>query len=320
MSSTYPYSRTVAEQSPLDFPAVNGHVLITGSSGVGKSFFASKLFPSGSLDGLLLFKPDSYFRSSALRYASFEVRKDSKNKAGVGLPWLFDFRSWEVASAYLYSLHLDFSGIMAASLVPVFVDVFQKSEKNMEEFYRLLALKDRDRVVSGVSSLISLHFKAFYGFPSFSFDEVPVPVRKANQGFRFMSFEGLGTMNQEFGAELMLRNVYSRVGSSVGTVLVDEFHHVARAGSILDTLLREMRVSGRLVGVTQSLSDVVPSMLNNFGIVLVGRSVHPGDMDFLGRLGDILPGVVSGLPRYCFLSLHEYLSTGRLAVYRWSDE
>lgn len=315
MSSTYPYSLRVSSVDPLSFPSVNGHVLVVGSSGAGKSVFAKRLFPSP--DGLMLFKPDSLYPSGGFF-------KD--------IPPPFTFRAYDVADAYLYALGIDFSGIMASSLVPVLMHAL--SFGSFDGFWRDLKSFAKDRLLSSVSSVVRSHFEILYppvveepvkksvGRPP-RVPPVPVlppPLDPPPFSGRFFDFSGMGKFRAEFGAELVLRNLYSHLDGSFGVMVIDEFHHVAKSGSVLDTLLREFRVSGRLVGISQSLSDVVPSMLSNFGSIFLGRSVHALDLKFLDQIDERLPRLVVGLPAYSFLALHEYVSSGKVVVYRWFDD
>jgi hypothetical protein len=295
--------------SPFDFESVNNHVLICGSSGGGKSFLASRLFPDP--EGLVLFKPDTLFPSVPLASV-------------IGLPSPFSYRPYDVADAYLYSLGLNYSGIMASSLFPVVVSALSAS-RDLYSFDSQLDLLAEDRLSASVVAVVRAHFRVLYPFlrgekrrgrPR-KFGAVSVAGRQSR-----ISFAGLGSFRAEFGAELFLRGLYSSVGLDFGALLIDEFHHVARPGSIIDTLLREFRVSGRLVAVSQSLSDVAPSMLSNFGYILLGRSVHGGDLQYLERLDASLPPLVAGLPPRVFLSLGEFLSdpdSGVLPLYGWYD-
>lgn len=295
---------SVHRGSPLDYPAVNKHVLVCGSSGSGKSYLAHKLFPSP--EGLVLFKPDSIFGNIPLA-------------TDIGLPDPFRFAPYDVADAYLYALGLNMSGIMASSLVPVLMDVVSSS-MDFKQFYARLADYAEEGVTRSVCSLIRSHFDTLYPFWVARNGRPPTRNRIVPLTEFRISFAGMGNFRAEFGAELFLRGLYSSLGSKFGSLLIDEFHHVARAGSVVDALLREFRVSGRLIAISQSLSDVDPGMISNFGYILVSRSVHAGDLAFLARLHGDLPALVSHLPARVFLSLSEYLddpSTGALPLYRW---
>jgi hypothetical protein len=299
--------RAYKSSSPFDFVSVNNHVLICGSSGGGKSFLASRLFPDP--EGLVLFKPDPLFEG--VPYAS-----------DVGLPSPFLFKPYDVADSYLYALGLDFSGIMASSLVPVLIHALSRSN-DFRVFSSRLDELSKDRISSSIVSVVRSHFSVLYPSQQNKRGRPPRSrlVFSAGRGSR-ISFAGLGSFRAEFGAELFLRGLYSTIGSDFGTLLIDEFHHVARQGSILETLLREFRLSGRLVGVTQCLSDVSSSMLSNFGYVLVGRSIDSEDLQYLSRLDGKLPRLVAGLPPRVFLSLTEFLSdpfSRSLPLYGWFD-
>jgi hypothetical protein len=289
-------------RNPLDFPSVNGHTLVTGASGSGKSYFVSRLFPDPA--GVILFKPDGVYSGVPL------------GSEGLPLPFAPDFSPSAVASAYLYALHLDFSGIMASSLVPALVSALVGCQ-DFKAFKANLGRVREGTVLKGIAGLILSHFNALY-------PERPVgrPKKKESRVFSGfgMDFSGMDSFSSEFGAEMFLRSVYSKLDKDFGTLLIDEFHHVARAGSVVDTLLREFRIAGNLVGVTQALADVSPSMLANFGYILVGRSVHPWDIEYLGRLDSRLPKLVKALPARVFLSLTEYLKDyDPLPVYGWFD-
>jgi hypothetical protein len=302
-----PHIATVSLRSPLDFPHVNDHVLIAGSSGSGKSFFASHLFPK--TDGLILFKPDPEFKRVPL------VSK-------YGLPDLSHFKIPDIADAYLYSLGLDITGIMASSLVPLLMNGLSTSGLDVYKLQNFLFnyMSGSDKMMSGIASLLHSHFEVlsslFQGNKKFSHS------KKLN-----LSFAGLGTFKAEFGAELLLRDYYSRIGRSLGSLMIDEFHHVSRSGSIIDILLREMRLSGRLIAITQNLTDLSPAMINNFGTILLGRSVNSDDMKFLSYFGNSkrysseLPIIVSSLPKFCFLNFTEYLvSRDPVPIYRWYND
>ena len=302
-AGSHPY-RAVSSRSPFDFAAVNSHSLIVGSSGSGKSFLVSKLFPSPS--GLVLFKPDGVFPDVPLASVS-------------GLLSPFDFRAYDVADAYLYALGLDISGIMASSLVPVVMSALSGS-KDFKGFYGSLDALGSEKIYSSVVSIVRSHFSVLYPVWSNRRGRPRKSPSTFDRSVSSISFAGLGSFRSEFGAELFLRGLYSSIGSDFGTLVIDEFHHVARSGSVIDTLLREFRVSGQLVAITQSLSDVSPSMLSNFGYILLGRSVHPDDLVYLERLSPQLPALVAGLPPRVFLSLTEYLADpDPVPLYGWVD-
>ena len=324
----------VSLRSPLDFESVNHHVLICGSSGSGKSYFAKHLFPDP--DGLILFKKDDGLFNG----------KDIIDVSVRGLPDIFNFKVYDVSDAYMYALKINFSGIMASSIVPVFSQAFLKSlpasrsrvrnsspfppaRFNLDLFraenphsklsgfpffLKVLESNKSHQLISSVSSLILSHFEVLY---------------PASQEFRGdsvlnhskFSFANIGTFRSEFGAELILRNYYSSMNKDNGVLMIDEFHHVSRPGSIIDTLLREFRIAGRLVAISQNLSDLSPSMLSNFGYILIGRSIHPDDLLYLSRIAPELPVLVSSLPKYTFLNLSEYLlNKSDLPLYRWFVE
>ena len=191
-----------------------------------------------------------------------------------GLPSPFQFRAYDVADAYLYALGIDFAGIMASSLAPLLMqclgDAKEKLEADLSDsgrfqlFFDYVRAAKKDKLTSSVASVLAAHFSVLYpksgkkgpGRPRGD-DAMERLVYRDFDGK--ISFANLGSFKAEFGAELFLRDMYSRIGSAIGTVVIDEFHHVARSGSIVDILLREFRISGRLVAVSQSLSDVAPS-------------------------------------------------------------
>ena len=304
-SGLYPYSPSELS-NPLDFLAVNDHVLVCGSSGSGKSYLVKRLFPDPR--GLVLFKPDALFPDVPLA-----------SRIGLPLPELF--KPYDVADSYLYALQLDMSGIMASSLVPVVMDALFKGG-GYGGFLDELDKIGNDRVRGSIASIVKSHFSVLY--PSWK-----KPRGRPSKERKFLgsvigggrvSFAGLGSFKAEYGAELFLRNLYSRLDENFGVMVIDEFHHVAREGSIVDTLLREFRVSGQLVAITQSLSDVSPAMLSNFGHIFLGRSVHPGDLAYLARLDSRLPVIIAGLAPRVFLDLTQYLvDRNPLPLFGWVD-
>ena len=288
--------------SPLSYKgAVNDHVLICGSSGSGKSFFANHLFPSP--DGLLLFKPDPQFSTVPL-------------VSHYGLPDLSFFTSGDIAYAYLYSLRLDMTGIMAASLVPLLMNGLNVSHRDLKLLMQFLFNYSSNNTMSGVASLLSSHFDLL---SSLFVSNPDVPYMDKLQ----LSFAGLGTFKSEFAADLLLRSYYSRIGNDLGSLMIDEFHHVSRPGSIVDVLLREMRLSGRLIAITQNLTDLSPAMINNFGTILIGRTINENDLRFLSlfvnrkSINSQLVSMVSSIPPHVFLNLNEYLSD-RLGSYYYA--
>jgi hypothetical protein len=307
-SGLYPYSPSELK-NPLDFLAVNDHVLVCGSSGSGKSYLVKRLFPDPR--GLVLFKPDALFPDVPLV------------SGGIGLPLPGLFEPYDVADAYLYALKLDMSGIMASSLVPVVMGALTASKgKGFDSFLAELGKLENDKIKASIVSIVRSHFSVLY--PTWKKPRGRPSKKKAYVGSSALgnrvSFAGLGSFKAEYGAELFLRNLYSRLDQNFGVMVIDEFHHVAREGSIVDTLLREFRVSGQLVAITQSLSDVSPAMLSNFGHILLGRSAHPGDLAYLARLDSRLPVIVAGLAPRVFLDLTQYLvDRNPLPLFGWVD-
>ena len=288
-----PYS-PAAPADPVKFHSFNGHVLVAGASGTGKSFFANALFPLPEF--LLTFKPDVLFEE----LCSFKLK-------GLPKPVSTQLSPASVSDAYLYALGLDMSGIMASSLYPVVFTAVSKA-KSFRAFFQDLQRQGKEKSVSSqVARVVLGHFMMLY--PDYALDHGK--ARSKKKMAKRVSFAGLGSFEQDFGAELYLRYFYSQIGSrpDYGTVFIDEFHHVSRKGSVVGQLLREFRSTGRIVAVSQFLSDVDHSMLANFGHVFIGNSTDAKDLEILAKLSPRLAVIVPRLPPYVFLSLREFLAS-----------
>ena len=89
---------------------------------------------------------------------------------------------------------------------------------------------------------------------------------------------------------------------------IDEFHHLAGfQHSIVGEILREVRARGSVVAISQSMSDVLPGFLSQFGRIFCGADFDPRDLSMYPYHG--LAESLYGMPKYRFVDVREFART-----------
>lgn len=285
---------------------INRNVLVVGSSGSGKSILGDLLNRFLLPKTVLLYKDDKTYGDP--------VSLKSFLPSPYIDPDLF-VNSWEAVLAP------DRSGIMSESVLPLLAKYMPlvKGDKGiLRSVFSLIRLLEKNKSVvsdfeNPMMSYLSFKLKMLYSGSEFN---------KLKEGV--ISFSGLTDPVALFFSDYYLRLIYKSLNG--GGVFIDELHRLGSLrNGIVGQIVREVRSSGYVVGISQSLSDLGDDLITNFGSIFCFDSVHVRDLSYLRGLDLDLPGVIMGMPLHCFLDVRAYLrehDKGVMPLYRvrWKND
>ena len=277
----------------LDF-AFNSNVLVVGGSGSGKSFL-SRYFTTQK----------DFIPKMSIVYRQSDL---PKKVPGVHLtdkrPGISQNTKRNFIDSFVISSQISNTGIMA-SYIPFVLSKLDFSSVESLLFSSSVYQTENSILDGSVLFIQSMLDHFFPGLPEFDLYNLQRKDRSS-----WFLFSDLDYSESLFFSEYLLRIAFEK---KIGNLYVDEFHRLAKfPNSIVGRLLREYRTIGSLWCVSQSLSDIDPGLLNNFGTILVFNSISPLDLEILRKIDDRLPLRVSSLLPYEFINLRDYL--GRKVV------
>ncbi len=283
---------------PTNNKSANDHTLITGTSGTGKSYIGKNLYPNPDL--LMNFKPDPLYKNNSKigKLINIKVEKESEKNAFI--------------DAFVYGMDIDIKGIMASQISPILRELLDKAN-NIKEMIIALNHENIGTIQGGIEKIIKNNLEA---------------IQKMDEGKIQQNHIDLSNeikLLQDFFAEFELRKLYnyneinSNKISNNKQIYIEEMHHLGRKETILNQMLREYRTKGQIIGITQSLSDLDPEIMANFGHILIGKTINPRDIAIFRDISDILPKLIPRLPPRVFLNLEEFLEGEKNYLYIWQD-
>lgn len=134
------------------------------------------------------------------------------------------------------------------------------------------------------------------------------PSTKYTENNRYnqkISFDGMAEDEYLFFSDYILRNQYDELLNQI--ISIDEIHRLKPLlTGIINRITREVRSRGGLMATTQSLSDLPPSLINNFGTIYLFTTLDSRDLEFLERIEEKLPNLILNLEDHEFVEIRSY--------------
>ena len=120
-----------------------------------------------------------------------------------------------------------------------------------------------------------------------------------------ISFDQMAEDDYLFFSDYILRNQYDELLNEI--ISIDEIHRLKPLlTGIINRITREVRSRGGIMATTQSLSDLPPSLINNFGTIYLFTTLDQRDLEFLGKIEEKLPKVILNLEDHEFIEIRSY--------------
>ena len=296
----------------------NQNILITGTSGQGKSLLQSHLIRywagMGKQPIIFSFKPQDVYSGMG-----FPIANLSRH-----IPDPFeDMDALVEAVAVAYPMAQ--SGPTAAT-VGVVLRALASQSTSWEELIHKINTEEKrtqDVVRRGALNLLrsQIEHLVVEGAKTFSLAELTQPL--------VLDFSDLTTPQQSFYGELALRQVWAAIASGkLGNAVVcfDEAHRILKGidHSILEEMARDIRAWGALWVTTQAFTDLPDELKAQFATWFSFSTHSPSDLKALRQLGPLY-AEVGMLPHHCFTDLrwpvrHSYLPVLQLVPYQAPPE
>ncbi len=270
----------------------NRNVLITGSSGQGKSKLTRHLLNEMEYQKVIF----SFKAGEEYLKMGYRIRDISKT-----LPDPFA-NSEAFINAFVVAFPLGSIGIQA-SLVPTTLEKLVKKSRSWPEFNKVLEKEmksARDSNTKSALSFIKAHSSRLaYDTGGFSI---------ANETL-VLDFSALNEDAKSFYAELVLRQLYSDMEHRKRKdmlICVDEAHRLTtgdfgRYHTIIVEMSREIRDKGMLWITTQNYTDIPDSIRNQFASQFIFKTTGHNDMTALKAIEPLLAWTISSLPKHYFV-------------------
>ncbi len=301
------YLRGMEEYYIIDKP--NFNVLVTGTSGQGKSVLQSHLV--------------RYWASSGARPIVFSF-KPRDVYSGCGFP-VADLRRvlpdpFENVDALVEAMAVAYpmaqSGPTAAS-VGMLLRGLAGQSTNWQDLLHNIAAEERrseDVVRKGALNILrsQVEHLVVEGALPFSLSELGHPL--------VLDFSGLSSPQQSFYGELALRQVWAAISSGrlgLAVVCFDEAHRILKGvdHSILSEIAREIRAFGALWITTQAFTDLPDELKAQFATWFSFATHSPSDLHALRQLGPLY-AEVGMLPQHCFTDIRWPVRHSHLPVFQ----
>ena len=291
------YRLAAASPAPLGLEAYihgksNRNVLITGSSGQGKSKLTRHLLSEMPAQKLIF----SFKAGEEYLKMGYAIRDISK-----GLPDPFS-NAEAFINAFVVAFPMGSIGIQA-SLIPSTLEKLAKRSSSWQDFSKNAENELKTTREANVRSALS-YIKA----------QAP-RLAYSSSGFAIgsetlvLDFSALNDDAKSFYAELALRQVYSDMEQRKRKdvlICIDEAHRLTtgtfgRYHSIIVEMSREIRDKGMLWVTTQNYTDVPDSIKNQFASQFMFKSTGQNDMIALKAIEPLLAWTVSSMPNHYFV-------------------
>ena len=281
----------------------NRNVLITGSSGQGKSKLTRYLLGEMPYQKLIF----SFKAGEEYLKMGYAIRDISKS-----LPNPFS-NAEAFISAFVVAFPIGSIGIQA-SLIPTTLEKLVKKSQSWQDFSKNAERELKTAKEANVRSALS-YIKAQAPRLAYSSSGFAIGSETA-----VLDFSALNDDAKSFYAELALRQVYSdmeqRKRKNV-LICIDEAHRLTtgnfgRYHSIIVEMSREIRDKGMLWVTTQNYTDIPDSIRNQFASQFMFKSTGQNDMVALKAIEPLLAWTVSSLPNHYFVdaqfqNLHTFI-------------
>ena len=265
---------------------LNRNVLIIGSSGAGKSLLLREVERVLSPELKLIFKSDGEKCYNVSLHRPY-YKNDRVN----------------FLDAWQESLKIDTQGYMILQSF-ITLQKFKFSDQTLVNLKTLISdelKKDKDILELGYLSLLDSRLNILY------------PPRE--RGFRDfehkITFEDLSEDEYLFFSDYLLRMKYGEILNEI--ISIDEIHRLRPLmDGLISRITREIRSRGGLLCTSQSLSDLPPALVNNFGTIFCFNTIDLRDLQFFEKIDPDLKDSILHLEDHEFLEIRTFKKQKKL--------
>nr|AEP23072.1 FtzK domain-containing protein [Picrophilus oshimae] len=272
----------------------NSNILITGSSGSGKTYLMKDFLAllSEMPQVIFSFKPnDDYLK---LKGDIIELPKF--------MPDVFNDKEAFIES-FNVAYPIDMQGIMASALPSLLRDMLNKSKNWNELINNILSEINQEKDNIRRSNLIYIgnQLKSLYYESNTTFN-------LTFKGRAIFDFSRLNESAKSFYAEYILRSIwnYKQFNKGFMIIALDEVHRLLRAGekTIYNELLREGRSAGLvLMSATQNYADIPTEVKNQFDTQFTFKTTSNKDLTEISAINPAIAQAITSLPLHSFVDL-----------------
>ncbi len=286
------------------YDKANQNILITGSSGMGKTTLLDFLITDVLKNHIIVFsfKPHDH----SLKLPDF-IRIDASKH----LPYPF-FDKSAFITAYLQSFPLEKGSWMSSSLPAMLWDLLNDTHSFSELFTKIDQRMNQsdDKIERGILAKLKSDLKPLIDGLDFTREEYFKWDLKTNVILDFSNMNN--EFQKTFYAELSLQYIWHyltnyQVHHYNFYICIDEAHRLLKKvfltefQPVLNVIAREIRsLEGGLVISTQNLSDINMHVVNQFATIFIFNTNHREDLESLNRISDVLSFTAPKLrPTHC---------------------
>ena len=289
----------------------NNNILITGSSGSGKTYLMKDLLAllSEMPQVIFSFKPnDDYLK---LKGNIIELPKF--------LPDVFNDKEAFIES-FNVAYPIDMQGIMASALPSLLRDMLNKS-KNWNELINNIyndINQEKDNIRRSNLIYIGNQLKSLYY-------ESDTTFNLTFKGRAIFDFSRLNESAKSFYAEYILRSIwnYKQFNKGFMIIALDEVHRLLRSGekTIYNELLREGRSAGLvLMSATQNYADIPTEVKNQFDTQFTFKTTSNKDLTEISAINPAIAQAITSLPLHSFVDLRFDLIQNYLPIWTMREK
>ena len=275
-----------SELETIPYPPLNPlnkNILICGTSGSGKTVLLRELEKIQPPRLKLIFKADGEKSLSIAKNRPF-IQSDRINFLDA---WKeaqqADNQGYMILQEQVIMERLREAGDSLAELR-------KKVKKELEK------AKDLDKAILGTIS-----HKLTYLYPLTPLNQIT--------GAK-LNMEGMAELEYQFFSDYILRQRYEEITQEF--ISIDEIHRLQPLmKGLLTRITREIRSRGGLLATTQSLSDLPPEMLNNFGTIFLFTTIDSRDLKYLEQLSTKLKDNILTLKPHEFTEIRSFRTLER---------
>ncbi len=268
----------IEETNIFPINPLNRNILICGTSGTGKSRLLKEIEKIQAPYLKIIFKNDSEKAFSIAKNRVF-IEKDKTN--------FLD--SWNE------TIQADNQGYMLIQQ-QIAIQELRKENQSLQELFKEIKerLKDAEKIDRPAIQLILSRLKTLY----------PNQSKELHASGK-ISMEGLSEEEYQFFSDYILRNAYEILIDQI--ISIDEIHRIKPLyDGIISRIAREIRSRGALMATTQSLSDLPPSLINNFSTIYQFQTIDRNDLDYLKLISEPLKDDILNLEDHEFVEIRSY--------------
>ena len=294
---------------------LNRNVLIAGSSGSGKSFLGRILREQQKPDITFIYKEDDLYPQMTRIIEKRDLITPSIDKTAF-------------IDAFTEAQNLSEIGIMGSSLSSILHEVYKEGNiaKMKMTLKTLKAKKGIDSMIYNyILAKLSMYYPEGHTYPQVrkSADRQAASISpnsimnlKEEKIFNIISYYGLTQEEQIFFSDFILRIIMltqtEKRREILQGIMIDEIHRLRQLNAgIISEIVREIRHRGYIIGITQSLTDLPDSLVNNFGTIFQFHSIHFQDLAKLRTIDPELPQTVLRLKAHEFVEIQKFVRENR---------